>query len=262
MFLLADIGRTKIRLAVSSDGRTFDEPLIKPTPPDFVASLTLIKEFIGQAGPEKITAVCLGKSRKVWPGAPLEVEVQKIVQGPLFLENDTALVGLGEVYHGAGRNGRLVVYITVSTGVGGVLIVNGRIAENVFGFEPGLQTLVADGEPCLLEDLVSGAALTKRFGRPPAEIRDEKIWQDLSHYLAIGLVNSLLHWSPDCLVLGGSMFKSPGFQIALVQKLLAERLALVSAPAAIPPPVVRQAALGDLGGLWGALAYLNHSRPS
>ncbi|MBI2100709.1 MAG: ROK family protein [Candidatus Vogelbacteria bacterium] len=240
-----------MRLAVSHDGETLDEPIIKPTPVDYVEGLQLIKELVAKSAAAERRGLCLGVSRKVWPGQPFKSELEKMLGCPALIENDAALAGLGEAHYGAGRGSHLVAYVTVSTGVGGVKIEGGRIDENMFGFEPGQQLIMINGEPKTLEDLVSGGSVEGRFGRPPREITDEKIWQDLGEYLAIGLANTLLHWSPDCLVLGGSMFQTPGFKIEVIASLLGKHLSIFSRL-----PAVKRAALGELSGLYGALVCL------
>ena len=53
---------------------------------------------------------------------------------PIFLQNEAALEGLGEAVLGSGKDKKLVVLITVGTGVGGVKIVNGRFDDNLLGF--------------------------------------------------------------------------------------------------------------------------------
>ena len=60
------------------------------------------------------------------------------------IANDTAVVGLGEAHRGAGIGYNIVTYITVSTGVGGTRIVDGRIDRRIYGFEPGHQTIDID----------------------------------------------------------------------------------------------------------------------
>jgi len=252
MLFLGDIGRTKTRIAVSLDGQTIGEPIIRPTPTDFHQGLNLIKELFETFNQgEKREGLCLGVSRKVWPGAPLKPELEETFGGPVYLENDAALGGLGEAIYGAGRDHQIVAYLTVSTGVGGAKIDHGTIATNAFGFEPGQQLIMFGDESRTLEDLVSGTAVEAKFGQPPHNITDEKIWQELSEYLTIGLVNTLVHWSPECLILGGSMFKTPGFEIEKLEKLLTTRLTIFP-----HLPIIKLAELGEASGLYGALIYL------
>ena len=62
-----------------------------------------------------------------------------------YLANDSDLDGLGEATVGAGKGFNIVAYITVSTGIGGVRIVGGKIDVSTYGFEPGHQIIDADG---------------------------------------------------------------------------------------------------------------------
>ena len=252
MFLLLDIGRTKFRLARSLDGETFGEPEIIPTPITVEEGIKIIVEAAREMN-NPVTTVVIGASRKVWNGAPLAERVKaELITVPVYIENDAALAALGEAVVGAGRGCQAVAYVTVSTGVGGAKIENGQISQNTFGFEPGQQIITLDGQEARrLEDYVSGLAVEKRFGRPPHGLTDDKIWQDLSHYLAIGLTNTLLHWSPDCLVLGGSMFQDPGFKIATLESLIRRDLTIFP-----QLPLIKQATLGETSALHGALVYL------
>lgn len=251
MLLLLDIGRTKFRLARSPDGETFDEPEIIPTPATAEEGIKLIvKAARSSGGPVK--AAVIGASRRVWMGAPLAELARAELKAPVYVENDAALAALGEAAAGAGRGFRLVAYVTVSTGVGGAKIEDGQIDRNALGFEPGQQIIALDGKVAgRLEDYVSGAAVAERFGCPPHELTDNKIWQDLSRYLAAGLTNTLLHWSPDCLILGGSMFRDPGFKVEILEPLIRRYLTIFP-----QLPVIKRAALGEASALHGALAYL------
>ncbi|MEK7584938.1 MAG: ROK family protein [Patescibacteria group bacterium] len=252
MYLLADIGRTKTRLAFSPDGERFGEPVIEDTDLNFASCSNHLKATLNQisgAGHESDPLI-LGISRKVWPEVDLKVELPRVLGRPVYIENDSALVGLGEAVSGAGRGPKIMVYVTVSSGVGGAKIEEGKIDQSAHGFEPGQQIVVIGEKSETLEELVSGLAVERRFGRPAREITDEAVWQELSQYLAIGLTNTLLHWSPDCLVLGGSMFKVPGFKVPVVAALIAEQLKIFS-----PLPTIKLAELGAIGGLHGALAY-------
>ena len=167
---------------------------------------------------------------------------------PALIENDSALCGLGEAVAGAGRGSDIVAYITVSTGVGGVRIVDGKVDRAHAGFEPGHQ-IVASG--LTLERLVSGRAMSEKYGKHPREITDEVVWEELAGYLALGLHNTIVHWSPEVVVLGGSMMKVPGIALPAVQAYLAKTLKIFPVL-----PELRLAELGDFGGLHGALELL------
>ncbi len=274
MFLLFDIGATKMRLAVSKDGKSFGVPKILKTPKDFNEAVGLFKtEAFNLCEGRKIKAAAggvkgvldKGKNRLVavpiltdWTHKPLKENLSKILRVPVFLENDTALVGLGEAVYGAGKGYGVVVYITISTGVGGVIIVGGEIDENTMGFEPGHQIINFDGPPCFfcgvpghLEEYISGAAFERRYAKKPYEITDPAIWDEAAKFLAYGLNNTIVHWSPDIVVLGGSMMKEIGIPIERVRFYLKNILKIFP-----EPPLIEKASLGDIGGLYGALTFL------
>lgn len=270
-YLLFDIGGTKMRLAVSKDGESFGEPKVVPTSKDFEEGMQTFKKLADElSGGEKIEMVSGGmkgpfnKEKTMienssvlsdWNNKPLKKELEKAIGAPVFIENDTALVGLGEMRSGAGKGEEIGVYITVSTGVGGARYVDGVIDENRFGFEPGHQ--IIDFENNLsLESLVSGTALEKRAGKKAYEVTDPVIWDELAKTLAYGLYNTILHWSPDLVVLGGSMIVGePAIDVELVKKYLNK------INTKFPElPEIKKAELEDFGGLYGALAFLKQQK--
>ena len=112
---------------------------------------------------------------------PLVHRLQDELSTKAYIANDTAIVGLGEAHAGAGKGSDIVVYITVSTGVGGARIVDGEIDRRAFGFEPGHQIIDIDNSICKkcksgqLEDMVSGTATQHRFGVKPYEVEDPNL---------------------------------------------------------------------------------------
>jgi len=153
----------------------------------------------------------------------------------------------------------LVVYHTISTGVGGVKVVRGQIDLASAGFEPGHQildidrTILGDDIPPTLENLVSGRAVEARVGEKPYDIpQDDVIWEELAGYLAQGLRNTVLYWSPEVIILGGSMIiGDPKIPLDSIR-----RATVAVLDGLVPCPFITVAALGDEAGLHGALAYL------
>ena len=278
MFLVFDIGGTKIRLGASRDGNTFaGEPKEFVTPQKFEDGIALIKKTADEfRGEEKIDGVVGGiagvlnkeKSQLAgaphipdWAWKPLKERLEKELSADVRLENDSALVGLGEAHSGAGRGFKIVAYITISTGVGGTRIVDGKIDEGSMGFEPGHQIIDPNGPVCIacgvkghLEAFISGYQMAIKYNMKPYEITDPDVWEELSKYLAIGVNNVLVHWSPDIVVLGGSMMKKIGIPIVRVREHLKEIFK-------ISPeiPQIELATLGDIGGLYGGLALLREN---
>lgn len=271
MYLLFDIGGTKTRVSVSSDGKTLGEVVIIPTSQDFkhgIAELRKSKEELARG--KKIETVIggvpgrldKGKVKMVgaqnlpgWRGKPLKAQLEKALNAEVFLENDADLAGLGEAMEGAGRGYAIVAYLTISTGVGGARIVDGHIDANSLGFEPGTQ-IIEEGKD--LESYIGGASLEARYKRPPAMIDDPKIWENIEKFLAYGLVNSIALWSPEVLVVGGGiMQKESGISLARVSERLKQLL-----PRLPELPPLKKGLLGDKAGLHGALIFLNQELQS
>lgn len=264
MYLVFDIGGTNIRLAVSQDGKTLNQLDSIPTAKNFSQAMSSFKETAEKlTNGQKIEAAAGGvraldmttKDRLVshptiplWVGEPLKQELEKSLGCSVSLENDAAMAGLGEAVFGAGQGKKIVAYITVSTGVGGVRIVDGKIDQSMMGFEPGNQIINVD-PPAYLERYISGEGIRQRYGVKGENLSDPKAWDEIAKLLAIGLNNTIVHWSPQIVVLGGSVIKS--ISLDKVKSYLNEYLTIFP-----DCPEIVLATLGDEGGLYGALHYL------
>ena len=273
MIVLFDIGGTKTRVAVSTDGEQFGtvESFHTPVEPkkgiaqilalaesltDGVSPTAFVGGVRGVLNEEK-TGIEHDEILTGWVDFDIVAAIQKAHDVPVHLENDAALAGLGEAVYGAGQGVDILVYHTISTGVGGVRIHDGMIDASSAGFEPGHQVLDIDrtilGEDIVptLENLVSGAAVESRMGVKPYEIpQTDVIWTELAGYLAQGLRNTVLYWSPEAIVLGGSMMTGdPKIPLDAVRKATVAVL-----DSFVPCPFITTAKLGDEAGLYGALA--------
>lgn len=262
MFILFDIGGTNLRVA-ATDGKTLSRPIISPTPPNFQEGLKLLIDSSqklaqgvkidaiagGIAGPldQKKTMPINAPNLSGWNNQTLTPQLSKSLGAPVYLENDTAMACLGEAYFGTGKGFPIVAYLTISTGVGGARVVDGKIDRSSQGFEPGHQIINGEDQ---LENLVSGPAIEKKYGQKPQDIKDSRVWDEVARWLAIGLNNTIVHWSPDIVILGGSVMNS--IPIDNVNFYLKETLTIFP----VLPKLVKSN-LGDLNGLYGALAYLN-----
>jgi predicted NBD/HSP70 family sugar kinase len=270
-----DIGGTNTRIAVSKDGETLQETISVKTKANFKDGIAALCDGVDKlVGTDKITGIA-GGTRGVLDEAhtgihndgPLKGWIRKSITGALeerfgvmpILENDTAIAGLGEAVFGAGKGLSIVAYHTISTGVGGVKIEEGEIDMATVGFEPGHQVLDIDrtilGEEITptLENLVSGTAVENRMGMKPYEVpQEDALWDELAEYLAQGLRNTILYWSPEAIVLGGSMITGdPRIQIDAIRKYTVAVL-----DGFVDCPFITMAKLGDEAGLYGALALL------
>lgn len=274
-YIIFDIGGTNTRVAVSQDLKTFAEPVKFKTPVSFKEGMEKIVDTAKELAKGDIRVMAgavrglLSEDRSMiandkvlekWVEEPLRETLEKKLKTKVILENDAALAGLGEAVFGAGKGADIMVYHTISTGVGGAKIERGRIDDYNLGFEPGRQVLDIDrtilGEDVLptLENLVSGEAIEERTGQKPYDIpQSDAIWDQLAYYLAHGLRNTVLYWSPDVIVLGGSMvLGNPRILLDDIRKHTEEVLG-----EDVPCPLIKDGEFRDDAGLYGALALLN-----
>lgn len=265
--LLFDIGGTRTRLAATTEGG-FSEPVFIETPQKFEEAVELIaKEAKKVCGDQIGRAVgglagSLDKEKQGLYRAPnlLDWEQKNFVEAlssqinaNVVIENDTAIVGLGEAVHGAGKLYNIIAYITISTGVNGVKIANKKIDENVFGYEIGHQIIDVSthldmtenkGE---LEDYISGRELEKKY----KDLKDieEKDWRSIAEHAAVGIFNSIVHWSPEVVILGGGLIKH--IPLEIVKDKLHNMLSSIYPES----PEIVKAELGAIGGIYGASFY-------
>ncbi len=273
-YIVCDIGGTKTRVASSEDLESFGEVIKFKTPRSAREGVKMISEAASSLQNSPIRSVAVGvrgflsydKSMIVhdtalssWTEEPLADMLSDALDADVVLENDTALAGLGEAHYGAGIGYDIMVYHTVSTGVGGVKIEDGVIDRSASGFEPGHQILDIDKTILgvdvspTLERLVSGSAVAERMGVQPYEIpQDDKIWDQLAFFLAHGIRNTVLYWSPDVIVLGGSMIV--GDPRILLDDIVRHANEIIGDVTECP--LILDAKLGDNGGLYGAMALL------
>ncbi len=176
-----------------------------------------------------------------WINVPLVELVRKKVGVPTLLENDAAAAAYGEMRFGAARGKQHVVYVTLGTGIGGGIIIDGRIYRGASGAagEVGHLVLEPDGVLCgcgargCLEALASGTAIERDAQKAIAEGRSavmaeiagdrgvtgevvleaaqrgdaaaEEIIQRAGRYLGLGLVGLLNTFNPEALILGGGL---------------------------------------------------------
>jgi fructokinase len=195
-----------------------------------------------------------------WAHTPLAPALRDALGVPVAFETDVTASALGEHRWGAGQGADPLVYVTIGTGIGAGVLVDGRPVHGLLHPELGHLRIPHDRarDPfegvCpyhgdCLEGLASGAALGARPGPDPAGLPiDHPVWRLEAEYVALGLVSVIAVLSPQRVVVGGGVGTQPGFLprvAAEVDRLLAGYL---EAPAIVPP------ALGGRQGILGALA--------
>jgi glucokinase len=221
---------------------------------------------------------------KEWRDYPLTGNLTGRFGVPAFLGNDANLAGLAEWMFGAGRGHHNVLYLTVSTGVGGGVIIEDRLLEGQHGLAAELGHVTVDANPdaplcgCgfrghlesfssgtgiehyVADELASGRA-SSLTGKPSArEIAgaanagDElarAAYARAGRYLGIGVASYLHIFDPSIVILGGGVSMSGALLFEPFEVSLHER---VFHPQYLNGLVIAKAELGDDGGLLGALA--------
>jgi fructokinase len=138
------------------------------------------------------------------------------------LDTDVNGAALGEGKWGAAVGLNTFIYLTIGTGIGGGAIINGNPLHGLIHPEMGHILIPRDlaKDPfkgCCpyhgdcFEGLASGTAVAKRWGKAPGTLPpDHPAWQLEAYYIATGVVNLILTLSPQKVILGGGIMKTPG----------------------------------------------------
>lgn len=184
-----DVGGTKVLGGVVDENGAILATARRDTPVDGGSALTdaiasVAQELLHHYPVEKVgisTAGFISADRKTiyanpnienWDGVHLQDELKKRVHADFVVENDANCAAWAEYTFGAGRNSDVMVMLTIGTGVGGGIVIDGKIHRGHFGIggEVGHMRVVPDGEICgcgvrgCLEVYASGSALV-RYGQ-------------------------------------------------------------------------------------------------
>ncbi len=220
-----------------------------------------------------------------WIDIPLVTRLESAFGRPTFVDNDANAAALGEQRFGAGRGVRNLVYLTISTGVGGGLVLDDRLyhGENGNGGELGHISVHVGGRPChcgssgCIETYCSGTNIAARArdalaGNPsgllaahePSTITAEQVadaardgdplaravWDETMELLGGGIVSIIHAFNPRLVVLGGGVTRAGDLLFEPVRRIVAERTMpwLAEAVEVVP------AELNELTGVLGAVA--------
>ena len=264
-----DIGGTSIKgAAVDSNGRVYERfsmPFLKGEPGEITIHklAEIVKEYIAAHGLEgKIAGIGLGSPGTLdvkngivnyannlgWNELPVAKIMQEVLPYPVRLTNDANAASLGEAKYGAGKSYETIIMLTLGTGVGGGIIINGRLFEGNEGKggELGHTVVAVDGEQCscgrkgCLEAYASATALireTKKSMRlnkrslmwkisPDIELVDGKVpfeaakkgdkaandvLDNYVKYLGEGILNYCNIFRPNVIVLSGGVANAGPF---------------------------------------------------
>lgn len=223
-----------------------------------------------------------------WRDVAVRAMIEEALGIPTFLENDANAAALGEYLFGAGRGSTHMLYVTVSTGIGGGFILDGELYHGADGAagEIGHITILPRGPHCgcgnrgCLESVASGTAIAREgrelvirgvptliselAGQDPeavtaklvaeaarqGDLEAQEIIQEAMGYLGVGIANLVNLLNPELVVIGGSLIKLGEVLFSSVRRAVKRRaFPIASHRARIVP-----AELGDRAGVCGAAA--------
>lgn len=203
-----------------------------------------------------------------WSGFALAPGLRDALGVPVTIDTDVAAAALAEHRWGAGRGAATVCYLTVGTGIGAGLLIDGRPHHGLVHPEAGHLRLPHDRErdpftgSCPIhgdcwEGLASGPALAARWGADPGLLGDDHpAWALEAHYLALGILAIVAIASPQVVIVGGGVLARAGL-LAAVRVQLRELAAGYPATPMLAERIdeyVVAPRLGSRAGVLGALA--------
>ena len=297
-----DIGGTHMRAAVfAPESQTpLTHQRIKSHAPNEKV-FDRLTQLIGRVWPQGETVDAIGVSSpgpldphtgvvmttpniKEWVDFPVVAKLVERFRVPTFLDNDANLAGLAEWKFGAGRGHHNVLYLTVSTGVGGGVIIEDRLLQGHHGLAAELGHVTLDPSPDApicgcgfrghLEAFSSGTGIERYVagelaaghassltGKPSArEIAEaanagdglsRRAYARAGEYLGLGVANYLHIFNPSIVILGGGVSMSGPLIFEPFEASLRKR---IFHPRYLEGLVISGAKLGDDSGLLGALA--------
>ncbi|BAY13138.1 ROK family protein [Calothrix sp. NIES-2098] len=285
-----DLGGTAIKLGrFDLDGNCLQSLTVAtPQPSTPEAVLAVMVDAIAQVDPGNQSvavgvgtpgpADAKGRIAKIainltgWRDVPLADWLEAKTGKPTIVSNDANCAGLGESWLGAGRCFQNFIMLTLGTGVGGAVFLNGKlfIGHQGAGGELGLISFNPEGPMCnsgnrgSLEQYTSIAAIRRRTGKEPwelgalaaaADAEALNFWQEYGRDLGIGLTSLIYVLTPEAIVIGGGVSASFQFFLPAVKAEIEQRVMLTSRV----DLQILPAELGNAAGMVGAakLAWQN-----
>jgi glucokinase len=297
-----DIGGTKIAVGmVDENGRVLSK-MESPTDPDRYADgldriAAMLRDTAKNAGVE-ISGIGIGSTGPVdpiagefgdvdflpgWRQKKPVADLERIFNVRVALENDADAAALAEASWGAGKHKSRLIYVTVGTGIGGGVVLDGELYRGVDGAHPELGHHVVDpsGPPCSCgfrgcwESLAAGPAMAAWFkSQAPADYprREDVNARDIcrmaqqgdelarravereAYYLGLGLANLINLFAPDAIVLSGSVLKSSLLFLGGIRSVISRGCRFVPSEKA----ELTMASLGEDANLIGAARVWHH----
>jgi glucokinase len=204
-----------------------------------------------------------------WDGHPVQAPLEAALRVPVALINDARAFGLAELRLGAARGASSMVGLTLGTGVGGVIAIDGKVHQGHDGTagEIGHQTIDPDGPDCncgnhgCLEAFARADRIAEACGTPTAEEAVERArngdaaaiegLRRVGRYLGIGIGNMITVIAPDVVVIGGGIAPAGDLLLETAREEIRRRVNTT----AISDVEIVTAELGTWAGAIGAAVH-------
>lgn len=226
-----EAGGTKMVLAIGDEYGNIKEQIEIPTEIPEITMKRIIEYFKGKSiealGVGSFGPIDLNRASKTyghitstpklaWVNYDLAGVLQKELDIPIGFDTDVNASALGEVTFGCMKGLTCGVYLTIGTGIGAGVYINGSLLHGMLHPEAGHVLINRHAEDTFkgicpyhstcLEGLASGPAIEKRWGQKAVELKDnEKVWEMEAYYIAQALMGYILTLSPEKIVLGGGV---------------------------------------------------------
>jgi glucokinase len=248
MYGAIDVGGTKTLIAVFNDAGEIIEQFKFPTPPAYDTFLSELEKAWNQLQNHEVRATTVAMPGSInrekgyvhafgnlsWRDIPVHSDIEKITKSPVLLENDANLAGLSEallVYPQYKKS----VYLTISTGIGSGIIINGTIDPAYADSEAGDIMIEHNGILQKWESFASGKAIVAKYGKKASELNDSEAWKVIAHDFAIGMLDIIAVIQPDIIIIGGGV----GSHFPKYGNFLLNELKKYENPMLPIPPVVQ-----------------------
>lgn len=217
MIVAVDTGGTKTLVAVfNTDGKIVSEQKF-PTPKaidEYLAQLKATIDTLTEGSEITCLSVALPgviengllvtAGNLGWHDTDIKVLLSDHYSCPIIVENDANLAGLAEA-RALPSTPAVCLYVTVSTGIGTGVVLDGKLHVPTSRTEGGHIVLSHDGAWKTWESFASGKALKERTGKLASEITDDATWREISDNIAKGLLAILPFLRPDIVIIGGGV---------------------------------------------------------
>ncbi len=223
-----ELGGTKCIVAVANNPLDIVEKKIIPTRDPKSTILDIVSFFsnfkvsglgVGSFGPLVLDCnsidygILVAESKKGWKGVNVVKELSPI-NSNIVIETDVNAAALGEYRYGAGKLSETLVYVTVGTGIGVGILLDGKPHIGNFHLEIGHMLIpnsdkfkgVCEIHGDCWEGLASGPSIESRWGYEASKLsKSHEAWEKEAELLAKGLINIISNHSPDKIIMGGGV---------------------------------------------------------